>query len=63
MSTVSWLSGLFVPMIPWGPRLIHPTTYSPSTGPPLAGSVMRPRSLGITPRIASNGIPGSGTPW
>ena len=63
MSTVSWESGLLVPMIPCGPRLIHPTTYSPSTGAPVRGSMMRPASFGITPRMASKGMPGSGTPW
>jgi hypothetical protein len=63
MSTVSWESGLLVPMIPCGPRLIQPTTYSPSTGRPVEGSMIRPCSLGITARMASKGIPGRGTPW
>ena len=63
MRTVSWESGLLVPMIPRGPRLIHPTTYSPVTGSPVRGSMIRPAWLGITPAIASKGMPGSGTPW
>ena len=32
MSTVSWASRLLVPMMPVGPRLIQPTTYSPGSG-------------------------------
>ena len=63
MRTVSWESGLLVPMIPRGPRLIQPTTYSPGTGSPVRGSMIRPATLGITPAMASKGIPGSGTPW
>ena len=36
-STVSWESGLLVPMMPVGPRLIQPTTYSAGTGSPVVG--------------------------
>ena len=50
-------------MIPRGPRLIQPTTYSPGTGSAVAGSTIRPAALGITAAIGSKGTPASGTPW
>mmetsp|Transcript_13571 Transcript_13571/g.57038 ORF Transcript_13571/g.57038 Transcript_13571/m.57038 type:complete len:428 (+) Transcript_13571:914-2197(+) len=48
-------------MIPLGPRLSQPTTYSPGTchsPPPIAGAtacVTRPNAFGTTPRAASKG--------
>ena len=63
MSTVSCASGLLVPMIPLGPRLIQPATYSPSRGWPVSGSVTRPRSFGMVAVIGSKGTPGNATPW
>ena len=58
-STVSWASRLLVPMIPVGPRLIQPTTYSPRSGAPCSSRI-RPPSFGIVPRRSSNGRPSSG---
>jgi hypothetical protein len=50
---------LVVPMMPDGPRLIHPTVcrISPSTP-----SSTRPEAFGMTARRSSKGRPGIGTP-
>ena len=41
-ATVSAASGLFVPITPVGPRLIHPPAYSPGSGCFESGSSTRP---------------------
>jgi hypothetical protein len=54
LATVSAASFLLVPITPLGPRLIHPTTYSPRRERP-SSSQTRPPSLRIRPRRSSNG--------
>ena len=60
-STVSWASRLLVPMIPVGPRLIQPVTYSPGSGAPVVVTRARARS-GSRRARSSKGRSSSGTP-
>mmetsp|Transcript_13597 Transcript_13597/g.57578 ORF Transcript_13597/g.57578 Transcript_13597/m.57578 type:complete len:312 (-) Transcript_13597:405-1340(-) len=58
-STVSSAQCRFVPIIPLGPRLSHPATYTPVTcvGYPPIFSMTRPATFGTTPRSWSKGKP------
>ena len=57
-ATVSAAHFLLVPMTPDGPRLIHPTAYSPVRSVP-SGSHTRPPSVRISPRRSSKERPGA----
>mmetsp|Transcript_411 Transcript_411/g.811 ORF Transcript_411/g.811 Transcript_411/m.811 type:complete len:376 (-) Transcript_411:558-1685(-) len=56
--TVSLASGMFVPMMPVGPRLSHPATYSPGiTEAALSSVSTRPPFDGTTALLLSKGTP------
>ena len=60
-ATVDTASGLLVPMTPLGPRLAHPTQYSPGIGALSVVVTTRPATFIIVNVFSSKGTPLSGT--
>ena len=60
-STVAAECGLLFPIKPVGPRLAHPTTYSPGTTSPVLGCTTCPAILLMVEVAWSNGTPSMGT--